>query len=66
MFKSSSKDLSNKFSLLKNIDLSLTLSKCVLAGKFHINTPCPSVPVRCISVASPINGFLEIATPVPN
>ena len=29
-------------------------------------TPCPSAPVRCAPVASPVDKFSEIATPVPN
>ena len=28
--------------------------------------PYPSVPVRCAPVASPVNKFAEIASPVPN
>ena len=28
--------------------------------------PCPSVPMRCTPVASPVNKFSEIVSPVPN
>lgn len=27
------------------------------------NTPCPSNPVGCVPVASPVNEFAEIASP---
>ena len=29
-------------------------------------TPCPSAPVKCAPVASPVDKFAEIAAPVPN
>ena len=29
-------------------------------------TPCPSAPVRCASVGSPVDKFAEVVSPVPN
>ena len=30
----------------------------------NINTPCPSAPVRCASVAFPVDNFAESPSPV--
>ena len=32
----------------------------------HLHTPHPSGPVRCTPVASPVNKFVEIVSPVSN
>ena len=32
----------------------------------YLNTLCPSAPVRCAPVVSPVNEFEEIASLVPN
>ena len=32
----------------------------------YIVTPCPSAPVKCAPVASPVNKFAEIVSPDPN
>ena len=37
--------------------------KLICASK---KTPCPSAPARCAPVASPVNKFSGIASPVPN
>ena len=31
-----------------------------------LETPCPSVSVRCTPVGSPVDKFAEIVSPVPN
>ena len=31
-----------------------------------VYTPCPSAPVGCVPVASPVDKFTEIFSPVPN
>ena len=52
--------------LLDNKIGEITLNKYLASLTEVIETPCPSARVRCTPVASRINTFSEIASPVSN
>ena len=58
------KEFKNELKDLKNIPNKINEPE--LLREQEINTPCPSAPVRCALVASPVSKFAEIAFPVAN
>ena len=60
-------NLKEDFSIILSKSFSEQKSYTKFLLKFlHTITPCPSAPVRCAPVASPVNKFAEIGSPIPN
>ena len=53
----------NKFFTLMKTPVSYTI---FISMVIYIVTPCPSAPVKCAPVASPVNKFAEMVSPDPN